>query len=114
MDVATISLQDAGIRKAAILVASLDQAAADLLLRQLGPERAALVRQAVTYLDDIDADERQRIIDEFRRIGPMVPGPSPAGIELDRLPARSVGQTFLSAVAVRHGQTGMLSHRRRR
>ncbi len=87
MDVATISLQDAGIRKAAILVASLDPAAADALLGQLGPERAALVRQAVAYLDDIEPAERQRILDEFRRIGPMVPGRSPSGIELDKMPA---------------------------
>lgn len=96
MDVATISLHDAGIRKAAILVASLDQAAADLLLRQLGPERADLVRQAVAYLDEIGPEERQRIIDEFRRIGPMAPSPSDSGIELDRLP---VGQTFLSGAS---------------
>lgn len=108
MDVATISLQEAGIRKAAILVASLDQDAAELLLRQLGLERADLVRQAVAYLDEIGPDERQRIVDEFRRIGPMVPSQVIAGIELDRLPAgqaflsgsgnqQSVGQTFLSA-----------------
>jgi flagellar motor switch protein FliG len=98
MDIATISLQDAGIRKAAILVASLDQAAADLVLRQLGPERAATVRQAVTYLDDIDAGERQRIIDEFRRISPLVPSASTEGIELDRLPARSMGKASSFAV----------------
>jgi flagellar motor switch protein FliG len=91
MDVATIRLQDAGIRKAAILMASLDGAAADLLLRRLGPELADLVRQAVAYLDKVDGEEQQRIIDEFRRIGPMVPGPSTSGIELDRLP---LGQTF--------------------
>ena len=114
MDVATISLHDAGIRKAAILVASLDQAAADLLLRQLGPDRADLVRQAVAYLDEIGAEERQRISDEFRRIGPMVPNQSPSGIELDRLPmgqtslsGKSVGQTFLSATEPSTGQTGM-------
>lgn len=87
MDVATIRLQDAGIRKAAILVASLEAHAADALLVQLGPERANLVRQAVTYLDDIDAGERQRVLDEFRRIRPMVPGPATAGIELDRITA---------------------------
>jgi flagellar motor switch protein FliG len=107
MDVATISLQEAGIRKAAILVASLDQDAAELLLRQLGPERADLVRQAVAYLDEIGPDERQRIVDEFRRIGPMVPSQTPSGIELDQLPTKPtflsgtdkkpVGQTFLSA-----------------
>jgi flagellar motor switch protein FliG len=116
MDVATISLHEAGIRKAAILMASLDQAAADLLLRQLGPERADLVRQAVAYLDEIGPEERQRIVDEFRRIGPMVPSQSPSGIELDQLPAgqtfRSaagktspVAQTFLSAT----GQAGMFT-----
>ena len=102
MDVATISLHDAGIRKAAILVASLDQAAADLLLRQLGSERADLVRQAVAYLDETGPEERQRIVDEFRRIGPMVPSQAVSGIELDRLP---VGQTFLSATTSGARQT---------
>ena len=68
MDIATISLQDAGIRKAAILVASLDPSAADAILKQLGPEQADLVRRAVLYLDEIDSEERRRIIDEFRRI----------------------------------------------
>ncbi len=111
MDVATISLHDAGIRKAAILVASLDQAAADLLLGQLGHERAELVRQAVAYLDDIAPQERQRIVDEFRRIGPLVPSQSTSGIELDRLPpgqtVRPLGQTFLSAGSSAARQTGM-------
>jgi flagellar motor switch protein FliG len=74
---------EAGIRKAAILVASLDQFAADVLLDQLSPERAQLVREAVMNLDEIDDREQQRVIEEFRRIGPMLPGQSPAGIELD-------------------------------
>lgn len=106
MDVATISLQDTGIRKAAILMASLDQAAADLLLHQLGPERADLVRQAVMYLDKIDPAERQRIVDEFRRIGPMVPGQSPSGIELDKMPARPVGKNRVSATPSATGCEG--------
>jgi flagellar motor switch protein FliG len=74
---------DTGIRKAAIFVVSLDQATADLLLDQLDPQCAALVREAVMELDNLDADERQRVIDEFQRIGPMVPDPFPPGIELD-------------------------------
>jgi flagellar motor switch protein FliG len=96
MDIATISLRDAGIRKAAILLASLDPSAADLLLGRLDPQSATLVRQAAGYLDDVKAEERQRVVDEFRRIGPMVPGPSPSGIELDKLPASSWGKTPLS------------------
>jgi flagellar motor switch protein FliG len=94
MDIATISLQDAGIRKAAILVASIDRTAADLLLEQLGPERAQLVRHAVTYLDDVAPAERRRVVAEFRRIGPMTPGRDVSGIELDRLPANPKGRAF--------------------
>ena len=83
MNATNATLHDAGIRKAAILVASLDPAAADLLLDQLGPQQAALVREAVMALDELDDLERQRIIDDFRRIGPMVPSQAPGGIDLD-------------------------------
>jgi flagellar motor switch protein FliG len=96
MDVVTMSLDrkadrnvrptndsDAGLRKAAILVASLDPSAADAILDQLAPEQADLVRQFLIDLDEIAAEERQRVVDEFRRIGPMVPGDCPGGIELD-------------------------------
>ena len=78
-----------GICKAAILVAGLDREAADLLLDQLNPEDADQVRQAVMSIDRIDPEERRRVIDEFRRIGPMVPGKCPPGIELSDLPAPS-------------------------
>jgi flagellar motor switch protein FliG len=94
MTLAPNNMHRAGIRKAAILVASLDQAAADLLLDQLSPDNADRVRQAAMAIDPIDAEERQRVIDEFRRIGPMVPDACPPGIELDGLPAepfRSAG-----------------------
>jgi flagellar motor switch protein FliG len=83
MNAVTTSLDNAGVRKAAILVASLDPAAADALLDRLAPEQANLVRQAVMVLDEIETKERQRVLDEFRRIGPMVPDKSPPGIELD-------------------------------
>jgi flagellar motor switch protein FliG len=89
-------MHETGIRKAAILVASLDRVAAELLLVQLGPERAALVRRAAADIDQIDAEDRQRVIEEFRRIGVMVPSACPSGIELDSLPAQQAGQTFSS------------------
>jgi flagellar motor switch protein FliG len=76
-------VQEAGIRKAAILVASLDPAVAEAMLSQLAPDQVQQVREAVAMLGEIDADERQRIIDEFLRLGHMVPDASPAGIELD-------------------------------
>jgi len=87
------NLREAGIRKAAILVASLDRAAADRLLAQLGPQCAALVRQAVAAVDEIDIQERRRVIDEFRRIGSLVPDKCPPGIDLESPLARQLAHT---------------------
>ncbi len=72
-----------GIHKAAILVASLDSPAAEALLSQLPADQARQVREAASVLGEVDADERQRIVDEFLRLGHLVPQASPAGIELD-------------------------------
>jgi flagellar motor switch protein FliG len=93
MDIAGMNSYDAGMRKAAILVACLDQPTADLLLDQLSAEQADLVRQAAGELEEIDSQDRQRVIDEFRRIGPMVPRACPAGIELTQLSAFPVDPT---------------------
>ena len=106
MNSATISLDNAGVRKAAILVASLERSAADALLDQLEPQQADLVRQAVMALDEIETEERQRVLDEFCRIGPMLPEESPAGIELDGPAAHYLGQTGMSAPLIQE-QTGM-------
>jgi flagellar motor switch protein FliG len=95
MSIGIGNMYDAGIRKAAILVASLDPATADLLLDQLDPECADQVRLAVMDVDEIDARQRQRVIDEFYCRGSMIPDQSPPGIELDS----PLGQTLLSAVA---------------
>ncbi len=72
-----------GLRKAAMLVASLDQAAADVILDQLGPEQARQVRRLAVELGDLDQQEQQRVIDEFFRVGPLMPDQCPPGIELD-------------------------------
>lgn len=60
----------ATLRKAAILIASLDDRAADALLDQMGPEQAAKVRNAIMELDEIPQDEQQRVIAEFLGRGP--------------------------------------------
>ena len=70
------------IRKAAILVSSLDQRAADALLAQMGDETAARVRSALVELDDIPAEEQRAVLAEFfagrqsaaDRFGPADPG----------------------------------------
>jgi flagellar motor switch protein FliG len=96
MDAATTrfhdaGLQQAGARKAAILAASLDPAAADALLERLSPPQADCVRQAMIELGEIGAVEQQRVIEEFRRIRPMVPDACPSGIELNRLSSSQLG-----------------------
>jgi flagellar motor switch protein FliG len=83
-----MNLPPDGIRKAAILAGSLDQAAADAMLEALEPEQARQVRQCMVDLDQIDPKEQRRIIDEFRRVGPLVPKKCPPGIELDDRLAR--------------------------
>ena len=60
-----MSSPNPGMRKAAILVASLDQAAADAVLDQLTPEQAQEVRRISVDLGDIDSREQQRVMDEF-------------------------------------------------
>ena len=72
----TTKLSHDGLRKAAILVASLDTAAADAVLDQLTPEQARQVREIVVEIDDIDQGEQRRVIDEFDKTEPGVPAAS--------------------------------------
>lgn len=96
MTISSNDTRDSGIRKAAIFVASLDQSAADLLLDQLPPDCADRVRHAAISIDRIDPEERRRVIDEFRRIGMMIPDASPPGIELDGPTANRLGTSAAS------------------
>jgi flagellar motor switch protein FliG len=79
----TTQLTHDGLRKAAILVASLDTAAADAVLDQLSPEQARQVREIVVELEEIDQGEQRRIIDEFFHNGPAAPAQNDTGVELD-------------------------------
>jgi flagellar motor switch protein FliG len=78
-----MKLSNEGLRKAAILVASLDTAAADAVLDQLTPEQARQVREIVVEMDEVDQGEQRRVIDEFFQAGPQVPAKAAAGVELD-------------------------------
>ncbi len=82
--------REPSIRKAAVLVASLDADTADLLLAQMAPEQAEAVRRLVLELDDIDPAEQRSVIDEFRRIGPLVPEQNPPGLDLEDYLSRRV------------------------
>lgn len=71
------------LRKAAILVASLEEGHARALLDQMSPAQADVLRQAVAGLADVDPHEQNDVIEEFFRIGPLVPDKQPSGLELD-------------------------------
>ena len=91
MSILRTNPQHEGLRKAAILVSSLEQADADVLLEQMGEAQAARVRQVMVDLGDIPPREQQQVLEEFFRIGPMLPKNDPAGIELDGRLARKLG-----------------------
>jgi flagellar motor switch protein FliG len=82
--VASVMMSDAGVRKAAILVANLDRAAADAVLELLGSDQARQVRQMVVAMDDIPAAEIEQVLDEFARLRPGKPAhdASETGVEL--------------------------------
>ena len=91
MNAITQDLANAGIRKAAILVACLDRAAADAVLEQLSPEQAQRVRQAVVVLDEIPDKEQRHVVDEFFRLGPQKSAQQSSGVELGGRLAREIG-----------------------
>ena len=67
------------IRKAAILITSLDQKTADQLLEQMSPEQAQIVRNAALDLGDLSSDESSEVIAEF-----LQRNPEQSGVELDQ------------------------------
>ena len=85
------------IRKAAILVASLDDTLAGKLLRQLSAAERVLVREALDDLGEVGSDERREVIDEFFRVGPIAVESQPAGIELDGALAEMFARNSRSA-----------------
>lgn len=59
------------IRKAAILLSSLDGPTVSALLDQMASEQVYLVRQAMDELGAIEPIERDQVIDEFFHTGPL-------------------------------------------
>jgi flagellar motor switch protein FliG len=80
-----------GIRKAAILVATLNRPVADRVLDQMAPSQAQRVRQTIVELGPIDPEEQRQVVEEFYRVRPMVPTKHPPGIELDGRLAQRLG-----------------------
>jgi flagellar motor switch protein FliG len=70
------------MRKAAVLIRSLDAATAAGLLAQLPPEEVASVRTAMDALGPIDPDERADVAAEIRLAAPVARAGTGAGVEL--------------------------------
>ncbi|HIA20271.1 MAG TPA: hypothetical protein EYN70_12795, partial [Planctomycetaceae bacterium] len=67
------------IRKAAILITTLDQETADHLLEQMTPGQAQIVRNAAMDLGELSSLETTEVIEEF-----LQSNPASAGVELDQ------------------------------
>jgi len=70
------------LRKAAILIASLDRDSAAGMLAQMPDDQARLIHQTIEELGPIDSIEQSEVIEEFFRISPLMPEKMPPGIEL--------------------------------
>jgi flagellar motor switch protein FliG len=71
------------LRKAAILIDSLDAAGADALLEQMGEQQASRVRAAVLDLDDVTQAERDEVIAAFLGGRQQSEPAADEGVELD-------------------------------
>lgn len=78
------------IRKAAILISTLDHRVADELLERMSDEQAALVRSVAMELEDVSENERKLVMQEFLGGGGPVDEPDDSGIELDEELARKL------------------------
>jgi flagellar motor switch protein FliG len=71
------------LRKAAVLIRSLDADTAAAVLSRLSPAEAKAVRLAIHSLGEIDDDERADVSAEFRRTGAVAQEDPRHGVELD-------------------------------
>ncbi len=78
-------MTNSAIRKAAILISTLDNASGDALLEQMGPEVAERVRNTLMELEDIPEGEQQRVIADFMN---RSPSGEDSGVEFDPALAR--------------------------
>src|SRR5438876_4040242 len=98
------------LRKAAVLISALDDAAADALLQQMGPDQAAKIRRALMELDEVPAGEQQQVLAEFlsRQGAPVLAVAAPA----DELVLESEPTNALSAAVVetdRNARSGAMT-----
>lgn len=113
------------IRRAAILVASIDEALAEQMLDSLPPSEATKILAELDRLGEIDPDEQRDVLDEFRRAGRREPEsanaveftysaphpvvmettPAPATTAADEAAAAAEAALIAELLSVEHPQT---------
>jgi flagellar motor switch protein FliG len=78
------------LRKVAILLHSLDEATADLVLRQMPPTERKRVQSELASLGEIDQDIQRQIVADFCRLGDSPRDSDTSGIELDDSLAKKI------------------------
>lgn len=103
------------LRKAAILIAALDDASADKLLDQMSEAQARAVRDQILELDEVDPELQKEVLQEFfaaQKPGTATPLAAPpetntdknSGVELDLSPHREpTTEAYTAAWANRDG-----------
>ena len=76
-------MSNGSLRRAAILISSLDTESADALLDEMSADQAAAVRNAIMELGDIDIVEQQEAIERFVGNNPQAAKQIEAGVEID-------------------------------
>lgn len=76
-------MNNANLRKAAILIRSLDTEASASILARLSPAEAKAVRLAIHALGEVDPEERADVSAEFRRSGAVAQEDPRRGVELE-------------------------------
>jgi flagellar motor switch protein FliG len=71
------------LRKAAVLIRSLDSDTAATMLQRLSPDEAAAVRAAIGSITQIDSDEEADVVAEFRSARAIATESPVKGVELD-------------------------------
>ncbi|MCI0333740.1 MAG: hypothetical protein L0228_11025 [Planctomycetes bacterium] len=78
----TMMNTNSNVRKAAVLLRSVDADTAATLLAQLSSEEAAVLREAIRALGPVDADEQADVLAEFRGEKTLASEPANRGVEL--------------------------------
>jgi flagellar motor switch protein FliG len=78
-----VTTTQANLRKAAVLIRSLDSDTAAIMLGQLSPDEATSIRAAIRALGPMDAEEQADVVAEFRRTRPAMGSAASSGVELE-------------------------------